>query len=249
MPNNTQKYNSCLLYTSVLAQIVYESLGKSWAIAFMSLIAACQFLMGASILTAVSRQIWAFARDDGLPLSKYIKMVNERLSVPIVAVWAGGLASVVLGLLCLIDSAAASALFSLAVAGNYLSWGTPTLLRLTFGRDIFRPGPFYLGKFWSPIVNWTSVLFQAFIIVVVMFPASQHGITKSTMNYACVIGPGIWILAWVYYMVYKKKYYHGPKSNLTDEEYVDAVGSIVIDEMLSNSGKGVCCLLYTSRCV
>lgn len=226
-------------YGFVLAQIIYDSLGKKWAVAFMALIATCQFLMGASILTAASRQVWAFARDDGLPFSNYIKRVNTRLSVPIIAVWASGLTSIILGMLCLIDTTAASALFSLAVAGNYISWGTPTFLRLTFGRGVFKPGPFYLGKIWSPIISWISVLFQIFIIIVVMFPTSQHGINSSTMNYACVIGPGIWILSWVYYMVYKKKYFHGPKSNLSDEEFVKAVGSQVIDEIISYTEKGV----------
>ncbi|SCV00062.1 LAMI_0G02652g1_1 [Lachancea mirantina] len=222
-----------------LAQVIYDSLGKKWAIAFMSLIAYCQFLMGASIMTAVSRQIWAFARDDGLPFSFYIKKVHKATSVPMIAVGFAGACSLVLGLLCLIDNAAASALFSLAVAGNYLAWSTPSVLRLTFGKDIFRPGPFYLGKFWSPIVNWVSILFQYFIIILVMFPATQHGVEKDTMNYACVIGPGIWILALVYYLAYKKKYFHGPKSNLTDQEFAEAVGSNVLDEILSSNGKGV----------
>lgn len=222
----------------VLAQIVYDALGKKWAIAFMALIAFCQYLMGASIVTAISRQVWAFARDDGLPFSKYIKIVDTKRSVPYVAIFAACGASLVLGLLCL-DGPAAAALFSLAVAGNNLAWSTPTFLRLTFGRDLFRPGPFYLGKLWSPIVGWIGVFFQAFIIILVMFPSAQHGIVPTTMNYACVIGPGIWILAWVYYITYKKKTFHGPKSNLTDDEYAEAVGEDVIDAILSQPEKSV----------
>ena len=220
-------------YGFALAQIIYDSLGKKWAIAFMSLIAFCQFLMGASITTAVSRQVWAFSRDNGLPLSKYIKKVDSKYSVPFYAILAACVCSLVLGLLCLIDQAATNALFSLAVAGNNLAWSTPTVLRLTSGKDLFRPGPFYLGKFWSPIVAWVGVAFQVFIIVMVMFPAQQKGITKATMNYTCVIGPGIWILAGIYYKVYKKKYYHGPATNLSDEDYVDAVGVDVIDTIIS----------------
>ena len=34
-------------------------------------------LMGSSILTAISRQIWAFSRDNGLPFSFWIKRVNK----------------------------------------------------------------------------------------------------------------------------------------------------------------------------
>ncbi|QLL30318.1 hypothetical protein HG536_0A01350 [Torulaspora globosa] len=216
----------------VLAQIIFDSLGKKWAVAFMALIAFCQFLMGASIVTAISRQVWAFARDDGLPFSKYIKIVNKRYSVPFVAIIAACAASLALGLLCL-DGPAAAALFSLAVAGNNLAWSTPTFLRLTFGRDLFRPGPFYLGSFWSPIVAWFGVIYQAFIIILVMFPSQQHGLTDKTMNYACVIGPGIWILSWIYYVTYRRKYFHGPKSNISDEDYNDAVGEDLIEEILS----------------
>ncbi|CCK72468.1 uncharacterized protein KNAG_0K01030 [Huiozyma naganishii CBS 8797] len=191
-------------YGFAMAQIIYDSLGKKWAVAFMSLIAFCQFLMGSSVVTAISRQIWAFARDDGLPLSDYIKMVDKKYKVPFNAIIFACCGSLILGLLCLIDAAATSALFSLAVAGNNLAWSTPTLLRLTSGRDLFRPGPFYLGPVWSKVNGWISIIFEAFIIIVVMFPSEKHGITKSTMNYTCVIGPGIWFLSWVYYSVYKK---------------------------------------------
>lgn len=220
-------------YGFAMAQIVYDSLGKKWAIAFMSLIAFCQYLMGSSIVTAISRQAYAFARDDGLPFSKYIKRVGKTSKIPFFAILFSCTISLLLGLLCLIDATAANALFSLAVAGNYVSWSTPTIMRLTFGKDLFRPGPFYLGDFWSPTISWIGVIFQYFIILIVMFPSQQKGLTKNTMNYACVIGPGLWFLSWVYYMVYKKKYYHGPKSNLSDEQYIDAVGADVIDEMLA----------------
>lgn len=230
-------------YGSVLAQIIYDALGKKWAITFMSLIAFCQYLMGTSLVVAISRQVWAFSRDDGLPFSKYIKIVNKKYSVPFVAVFASCAGSLLLGLLCL-DSLAAAALFTIAVAGNYLAWSTPTFLRLTYGRDLFRPGPFNLGKTWSPIISWVSIVYQAFIIILVMFPANRHGITSVNMNYSCVICGGVWIISWVYYMAYKRKYYHGPKSNLTDDEYIEAVGEDVIDAILSKPDKAVQ-IIYT----
>lgn len=220
-------------YGFAMAQIIYDSLGKKWAIAFMSLMAFCQFLMGASIVTSTSRQVYAFSRDQGLPFSHYLKKVGTSYPVPFNAVIFTCVTSLLLGLLCLIDDAAASALFSLNVAGNNLAWCAPTFMRITWGRDLFRPGPFYLGKIWSPIVSWTAVLYQVFLIILVMFPASQHGITKTTMNYTCVIAGSVWLLAWIYYITYKKRFYHGPQTNLTDEQYEDAVGQDIIDEILS----------------
>ncbi|ODQ77943.1 hypothetical protein BABINDRAFT_40474 [Babjeviella inositovora NRRL Y-12698] len=174
-----------------MAQVIFNALGKKWAMAFMALIAFCQWLMGASILTAISRQIWA-------------------------AVVFGGLAALVMGLLCLIGPTASNALFSLAVSGNYLAWGTPIFLRLTFGRDKFVPGKFYMGKTWSPVISWTACAFLLFIIIMVQFPSLPQ-VGKETMNYTCVITPGVLILSAIYYMVYAKRHYRGPCNTIDDD--------------------------------
>jgi amino acid transporter len=205
-----------------LTQIFYDSLGKRWAVAFISLTAVCQFLMGCSIMTAVSRQIWAFSRDDGFPFSSFVKVVNKKLSVPLRAVGASAVIALLIGLLVLIGSAASNALFSIAVIGNYVSWGTPQVLRFTSGRDVFQPGQFYHGAKISLIVNVISILFMVFVIILAMFPSSRS-VDKKDMNYAVVINCGIWILSVVYFYAYKKKYYTGPKSNLDEDEYLDAV--------------------------
>lgn len=216
-----------------LAQILYDALGKKWAIAMMVLIAYCQFLMAASTLTAISRQIWAFSRDDGLPFSWWIKKVNVKLSSPLRATWVGAGVALCIGLLCLIGPVASSALFSLAISANYFSWMVPNILRLTVGKHAFTPGAFYMGKFISPIVNWISILFEAFIIILVFFPAQQHGITPDTMNYSCVFVGAVWFCSIAYYYAWKHKEFHGPKSNLTDSEYQEKVGQDVIDAILS----------------
>ncbi|QBM90960.1 gamma-aminobutyrate transporter, ACT family [Metschnikowia aff. pulcherrima] len=219
-----------------MAQIIYDAFetvpgqGKKMAIFFMVLIAFAQFLMGASILTAISRQIFAFARDNGLPMSWWIKKVNKRLSVPIHAVIAGGFAAIVIGLLCLIGTTAANALFTLYIAGNYFAWGTPTLLRLLAMKEKFVPGKFYLGDFWSRVNGWASTIFIAYTIVMVMFPTDTNP-DKDLMNYTCVITPGVWILSVLYYYVYARKHYHGPAKTVDDDsdssdgamQYIDGV--------------------------
>ncbi|EDK41051.2 hypothetical protein PGUG_05149 [Meyerozyma guilliermondii ATCC 6260] len=218
-----------------MAQIIFDALGKKWAMAFMTLIAFAQFMMGASILTAISRQIWAFARDNGLPFSFWIKKVNTKLFVPINAVWFGGLAAIVIGLLCLIGTTAANALFTLYIAGNYFAWGTPTLLRLTSGKHKFKPGPFYLGPIFSPIVGWTSTIFIMYTIVMVMFP-SNRGPDKDTMNYTCVITPSVWLLSLLYYKIYAHKIYHGPQKTVDVPVDIEIINGIdeEIDEDVSD---------------
>ncbi|CDK27113.1 unnamed protein product [Kuraishia capsulata CBS 1993] len=203
-----------------MAQIVEDSLGKKWGVAMMVLIACCQWLMGSSLLTALSRQIWAFARDDGLPFSRYIKVVDKKLRVPLRAVAFGGALALTIGCLTLAGSTAANALFSLGVAGNYIAWGTPIFLRLTSGKDKFKPGPFYLGDTLSPIVNWIVCCWMIFVLFLCMFPGSKT-VDKETMNYTVVINCGVWVLAMVYFYTYKFKYFHGPRSNLNDDAAED----------------------------
>lgn len=79
------------------------------------------------------------------------------------------LISVILGLLCLIDEAASSALFSLAVAGNDLAWMVPILSRLVWGKERFHPGEFYTGWFSKPIAI-TAVVYLTYVIILSMFP-------------------------------------------------------------------------------
>ncbi|AET39650.1 Uga4p Ecym_4621 [Eremothecium cymbalariae DBVPG len=209
-----------------LAQLLFNVLGKQWAIAFMSLIAVCQYVMGASILTAISRQIWAFARDDGLPFSFWIKKVNKSLSSPIRATWVGAFAAIMIGLLTLAGPVASSALFSMYVGANYLAWMMPNLLRMLFGKNIFNPGVFYMGKFWSPIINWVSIIFQLLCIVLMMLPTNPINITGSSMNYTFLFTGFVWFGSIIYFVLYKHKTFEGPKSNLTDSDLNTPDGSI-----------------------
>ncbi|EDK35927.2 hypothetical protein PGUG_00025 [Meyerozyma guilliermondii ATCC 6260] len=183
----------------------------------MSIIAFAQYLMGASILIAASRQIWAFSRDDGLPFFyNIVKVVNPKIKVPVRATIFGGCLSLLVGLLILVGPTASGALFSLAVAGNTFAWGMPVfLVLLPTGKSRFVPGPFYFGKTITTMIHCVTVAWTSYVIVMSMFPSSKS-VDKESMNYASVINVGVWILSLVYYYVYGYKVYSGPKSNLDE---------------------------------
>ena len=219
---------------SAMAQIIYDALGKKWAVAFMSLIAVGQYLMSVSIMIALSRQIWSFARDDGLPVVyNFVKYVNPKIKVPIRATMFAAALGILLGLLVLINGTAGSgALFSLAVASNVLSWGLPVLLiLLPYGRKRFIPGPFYFGSTISTLINIVSVGWTGYVIVLCMFPDSIT-VDKNSMNYTVVINVGVWLLALIYYFVRGYRFYTGPKSNL-EEDFVEGVSTGNVDEVLN----------------
>ena len=222
---------------SPMAQIIYDALGKKWAVAFMSLICVGQYLMAISLMIALSRQIWSFARDDGLPVVyKWVKYVDPKIKVPIRATKFAGCCALVMGCLCIIPGSAGSgALFSLAIASNLLAWGTPVLLIvLPYGRKKFIPGPFYFGKTISTAINVITVSFIIFVITMSMFPESTH-VDKDSMNYTCAINGGVWMLSVIYYYTWAWRSYTGPKSNLdgteSDEEEEEASVKNV-DELL-----------------
>lgn len=102
-------------------------------------------------LLTSSRQSFAFARDGGLPLSRYIYRINPYTKTPVVGAWMAAILGVFLGLLAFAGPAAISAIFSLGIAGLNLAYVIPLAARI-FARDVFRPGPFSLGKLVSLLV-------------------------------------------------------------------------------------------------
>ena len=156
-------------------------------------------LMADCLLVAASRQMWAFSRDGALPFSSWLRVISQKLGfIPLRAIWASGLAAIVLGLLSLIAPAAAQALFSLAVAGNNLAWGLPIFCRLVWGQHKFVPGPFYTGKMSIPL-GWTAVIFLIFGIFIACFPVEGPEPTPQIMNYTVVINCAVWLGALAYY--------------------------------------------------
>lgn len=205
---------------SPLAQIIYDALGKKWTVAFMSLICVGQYFMAISCMIALSRQVWSFARDDGLPgVHKWVKYVNPKVQVPVRATIFAGICALVIGCLCIIPGSAGSgALFSLAIASNNLAWGMPVfLVLLPYGRKKFIPGPFHFGHIISNIINTITVLYIVFAIVMCMFPENRT-VDKDSMNYTCVINGAVWVLSLVYYYAWAWRTYTGPKSNLDGTE-------------------------------
>ncbi|RLV89007.1 GABA-specific permease [Spathaspora sp. JA1] len=217
-----------------MAQIIYDALGKQWAVAFMAMIAVGQYMMSVSILIALSRQIWSFARDNGLPIVyNFVKVINPKIQVPVRATIFAGCLSLVIGMLVLINgTAGAGALFSLAVACNLLAWGTPVfLVLLPLGRKRFVSGPFYFGVRISTFINCVTSCWVVFIIVLAMFPDSRD-VDKNTMNYTVVINCGMWILSLIYFYVWGYRSYTGPVTNL-DDEYSEGSSVRQLDEVLT----------------
>lgn len=214
-----------------MAQIYMDALGKNWTVGMMSMLFIIQWFMGLSIIVAGSRQAWAFSRDGALPFSSIIRVVNYRLGVPLRALWFMCIAGSVMGLLSLINSVAANALFSLTLASNSLAWLLPIASRAFYKPEGFKPGPFYIGGITSRCISIFASFFLFFVIfVLAVWPVQGPNPHPDEMNYTVVINGFVWIGCLAYYFLSARKWFEGPKS--TFEAYdIDAIVARDAEEM------------------
>ncbi|OAX37235.1 amino acid transporter [Rhizopogon vinicolor AM-OR11-026] len=196
-----------------MGQLFLNVLGKRGMLAIWGFIIVVQFVTGAAQGVDASRVVFAFARDNALPGSRWWKRINGRTQTPVNAVWLVMAGAAVCGLLGF-SAAALSSLAGASVIGLYVSYATPIFLRITSGRDKLVPGTFSLGRWYMPIgiiaVTWVS-----FIVVLLVFPPSQAA-TAQEMNYAVVIIMGVFFFASISWVVSAHKWFHGPIKNIDD---------------------------------
>ncbi|KAI0478657.1 amino acid transporter [Xylariaceae sp. FL0804] len=82
------------------------------------------------ITTTASRMIWSFARDNGLPASKYLSRVSTRTRVPVAACLAATLIAALLTLIYIGSATAFNDVISLTITGFYGSYFIPVSLLL-----------------------------------------------------------------------------------------------------------------------
>jgi len=111
-------------------------------LALYGLILAAQFLAGLATVTSVSRMIYAFARDDGLPASSRLKQVSPRFRSPVAAVWVGVIVAV--GFTAYADGY--STVVSVTSIVLYLSYAMPIAAAFwAYGRTWTVMGPWDMG--------------------------------------------------------------------------------------------------------
>ncbi|KAJ6151601.1 hypothetical protein N7470_007198 [Penicillium chermesinum] len=112
-------------------QIFYDTTSSYAGASFMTaIIMVLTMACCTGITTTASRMTWSFARDEGLPFSRYIKRVHKSTKVPIIAV------SVVCGLACALtliyigSTTAFNDVISLTVTGFYGTYFLPAAFLL-----------------------------------------------------------------------------------------------------------------------
>jgi amino acid transporter len=102
-------------------------------------------LCGIGCTTAASRCTWAFARDGAIPGSKWWRVVNTKLDVPLNAMMLSMAVQIVLGVIYFGSTAAFNAFSGVGVIFLTLSYVVPIAVSLAGGRTHIRNGKFDLG--------------------------------------------------------------------------------------------------------
>ncbi|TFK73727.1 amino acid transporter [Pluteus cervinus] len=198
-----------------IGQLYLNTLGKHGTLALWSCIIFVQWVNGVVQGVDASRVTFAFARDNGLPGSKWWKQINRKTQTPVNAVWLVMGVSALLSTLAF-SSTALSSLAGATVVGLYTSYGMPILLRITSGRKVFRPGPFSLGRWWLPI-GVVAVAWASFVVVLLMFPILA--VTNADeMNYASAIVLTVFLMSSLSWIFSARHWFKGPIPNITDDD-------------------------------
>lgn len=205
--------------TSVLAsstgypfiQVFFNATQSYAATNIMTAIVIVMFVACAvSEVAAASRQIWAFARDGGIPGHGWLSRVSPGWNIPLPAVIVSLTVSALLSLINIGSSVALNAITSLGAVAVLISYF------LTIGCLVYRRlhGPalptrrWSLGR-WGLAINIGALVFLAPLIFFFTWPLATP-VTAATMNWSSVMLCGTLTIAMIYYVVRGRHEYTPP---------------------------------------
>ena len=175
--------------------ILSHALGDRAGVALSAIATLAMWFCGLSCVTSCSRAIYAFARDNGLPLSSLWKRVSSRHGTPDAAIWS----TVLLAFGALIYSGAYSVVTSISVVTFYISYLIPIYLG-TRTPGWQKDAVWHLSKY-SRLVGYVGLLWGLFIFVVLILPPNE--LAGKTLA-------ALLLVLWLLYFARARYQYDGP---------------------------------------
>ncbi|QLL30322.1 hypothetical protein HG536_0A01390 [Torulaspora globosa] len=180
-----------------ILDIYNQALGnKSGAIFLGCLVLFTSFGCVIACHTWQARLGWSFARDRGLPFSRFWSQVNPQVGVPLNAHLMSCAWVSLIGLLYLASSTAFNSLITGCIAFLLLSYAIPVICLLRKKRQI-KHGPFWLGPV-GYFANIVLLCWTVFSIVFFSFPPTLP-VDRNNMNYVCVVIVGFTLYSLAYW--------------------------------------------------
>ncbi|KAE9970612.1 hypothetical protein BLS_001964 [Venturia inaequalis] len=187
---------------------------------------ATKSVIGATIMTSIliflatfccitniataSRQLFAFARDQGLPFSKFFAHVPLGWDIPLNSVLLTMLVSISLSLINIGSRTAYNNMTSLGVCALLSSYivSISCVCLKRYKKQPLLPRRFSLGKAGFAI-NVFSILFLSVVFVFCLFPPVVRPNVEE-MNWSVVMYAGVMGVSMVYYCCKGRRVYKGP---------------------------------------
>ncbi len=185
-----------------------ERVPEGIRIALYALIFVSQLLCGLATVTSVSRMLYAFSRDDGIPgISGPLAKVSPRWRTPVNAIWAGSIFSVLFvwftSSITIAGTPAYSIVVSCTVIFLFLSFALPILLGLfAYGGPKWpKPGPWSMGGFLFRIVAILCIISMALMFYAGIQPPN---------DWALEITVGFLVLSLLIWVLFENRRFKGP---------------------------------------
>ena len=190
--------------------VLSGALGDGWGRVALGLAVVAMWFAGLSSVTSASRMLFAFARDDGLPLAAALRRVSAATRTPLVAIAACVvLPAGLVGLTAPFSEAVFLAVAALATIALNASYALPIALGAVArarGRWT-KMGPWHFGAAGVPVA-WAAVAWTVFVLGV----CTLANALAMTIFAAIVVSLAVLWLAWV------QRRFRGPKVDLSHFE-------------------------------
>ncbi|MBB6223611.1 amino acid permease [Rhizobium leguminosarum] len=166
-----------------------------------------QWLCGLATVTSVSRMIFAFSRDGGLPASKALSKVSPQYRTPVAAIWTGSILSVLFvwgsSLVSIGDTPVYTIVVACTVIFLFFSFAIPITLGLfAWGTSKWdKMGPWNLGEGVFKLFAVLTVIAMVLIFVLGIQPPNE---------WALYITVGFLVVTAIVWFGFESRRFKGP---------------------------------------
>jgi choline transport protein len=130
---------------------------------------------------------YAFARDGGLPWSKFFAKVHPRLGQPLNALMLAAGLTILFGLILIGSSSAFNALISASVVALGVSYAIPIAINVCRGRKMLPERAFKLPNALGWAANLLGLAYTTITTVLFLFPPELPVTTTNMSTYTSSI--------------------------------------------------------------
>ncbi|CUS13847.1 unnamed protein product [Tuber aestivum] len=163
-----------------------------------------------------ARLCWSFARDRGLPGSRYWSQVHPTMGIPFYAHTMSCIVVALLGLLYIGSTTAFNSMVTACIVLLYISYAIPVILLLMKGRGNIKHGPFWAGK-PGLVANLVLLFWTGFTLIMYSFPYTKP-VKSGTMNYVSAVYGVVFILTIGYWFARGNRTFRGGRERAAEAE-------------------------------